>query len=151
MKKLTGCQYAAEINSSKQDKHLRQHIAGCPECQEAQKVSDWMRKFAAQTAAPQNLPAPGFLLFKGRLLQKQSAATRAAEPIFWMQIVALFLLILTSIWFALKVEMPIASILKEIFFSLLSVAPLLIFGVISAILICLGFAHFLRETKKLKK
>lgn len=148
MKKITGCEYANKIKFSKQDKNLEPHIAGCAECQEAQKISGWMQKFAAQTAAPQSLPAPGFLLFKARLLQKQSAATRAAEPIFRMQIVALFLLILTSIWLALKVETQIGLILKETFLSLLSAAPFLILGVVGAMVICFAFNYLLHKSSK---
>ena len=148
MKKITGCEYANRIKSSKQDKNLELHIAGCAECQQSQKVSEWMTNFAAQTQQTQNLPAPGFLLFKARLLQKQSALTRAVQPIFWMQIVALFLLVLLSGWLVLKVEMPISSILKEIFLILLSVAPFLIPGVAGAIVICFGFNYLLHKTKE---
>ena len=151
MKKITGCEYANKIKSSKQDKNLEPHVAGCAECQEAQKVSVWMQKFAAEIQPPENLPAPGFLLFKARLLKKQSAAERAAQPIFLMQFAALILIVLTSGLVVLKVETPIGSILKVTFLSLASVAPLFIFGAISAILICLGFAYLLRKAKIFKK
>src|SRR5688500_15426722 len=110
MKNITGCEYAGKIKSLKQDKNLRRHIAVCAECQEAQKISAWMQEFSAQTATPQNLPAPGFLLFKARLLQKQTAAARAAQPIFWMQIAVLILLILPGGWLVLKVKTPIGLI-----------------------------------------
>jgi hypothetical protein len=148
MKKITGCEYASKIKSSKQDKNLEPHIAVCAECQEAQKISAWMQKFSAQTQPPQNLPAPGFLLFKARLLQKQSAAGRAVQPIFRMQIAALIFLILTSGWLVLKVEMPIGLILKETFFSLLSAAPFLILGIIGAIVICFAFNYLLHKSSE---
>ena len=147
MKRIKGCEYANKIKSSKQDKTFEPHIAGCAECRESQKVFDFMQKFAAQTQPPQNLPAPGFLIFKARILQKQSAANRAILPIFWMQMAASVLLVLTIGWFLGKSQTPIISILKETFLSFLSVAPLFIFGVISAVLICAGFAYFLREKK----
>jgi hypothetical protein len=54
-------------------------------------------------------------------------------------------------WLLLKSRTPIGSLIKETFSSLLSVAPLLILGVMSAILICLAFTYFLRRTEKLKK
>ncbi len=150
MKKITGCEYANKIKSSKQDKTLELHIAVCAECQQSQKVFDFMQKFAAQTQPP-NLPAPGFLVFKARILQKQSAAIRAVQPIFWMQIAASVLFISAIGWFLGKSQTPISSILKETFLSLLSVAPLFILGVVSAVLICFAFAYFLRETKEFKK
>lgn len=145
MKKLTGCEYANKIKSSKQDKTFELHIAGCAECQQTQKVFDFMQKFAAQTEPPQNLPAPGFLIFKARILQKQTAVNRAVQPIFRMQIAASVLFVSATGWFLGKSPIPITSILKETFLSFLSVAPLLIFGVISAVLICAAFAYFLRE------
>ncbi|HSK73729.1 MAG TPA: hypothetical protein VK892_18675 [Pyrinomonadaceae bacterium] len=145
MKNITGCEYAQKIKSSKQDKNLEPHISGCAECQEAQKISGWMRKFAAQTQPPQNLPAPGFLLFKARLLQKQTAAAQAVQPIFWMQIAALFLLVLTGGWLALKAETLFGSILQETFSSLLSAAPFFILGVIGAVVICFGFNYLLHK------
>ena len=147
MKKLTGCEYANKIKFSKEDKNLELHIAGCGECQQTRKVFDFMQKFAAQTPPPQNLPAPGFLIFKARILQKQTAANRAVQPIFRMQMAASVLFVSVIGWFLGKSPTPITSILKEAFLSLLSAAPLFIFGVISAVLICAAFAYFLREKK----
>ena len=150
MKKITGCEYANKIKSSKQDKTLALHIAGCAECRQTQKVFNFMQKFAAQTQPQQNLPAPGFLIFKARLLQKQSAGMRVIQPIFWMQIIAVILLVSASGWFLLKGDTPIGSILKETFLSLLAVAPLFVFGVTGAVLICWAFNYFLRRNE-LKK
>ena len=124
---------------------------GDPELQKTQMVDDWMRKFAGQTALPQNLHAPGFLLFKARLIEKQSAADRAVQPIVRTQIAAAVIFALAIGWLPLKGQTPFGSLMKETFLSLLSVTPVIILGVMLALLICLAFAYFMRETKALKK
>lgn len=152
MKKLTGCQYEQKVRGGATgDKNLEIHIAGCPECQESQKISDWMQKFAVQTPKPQNLPAPGFLMFKSRLIEKQSAVKRAVQPIVWAQIISALIVVLGIVYLQIKSEMPIGEILSQTFALLSSIAPLFIFSLISAALICFAFAYFLRETKGLKK
>ena len=133
-------------NSSNQISH-----SDDPELQETQMVDDWMRKFAGQTALPQNLSASGFLLFKARLIEKQSAAARAVQPIVRMQIASAVIFALAIGWLLLKSQTPLGSLMKETFLSLLSVAPLIVLGVMSAVLICLAFAYFTRETKEFKK
>jgi len=148
MKKTTGCEYANKIKSSKRDKNLELHIAGCAECQQSQKVFDFMQKFAAQSEPPQNLPAPGFLMFKARILQKQAALKRAVQPIFWMQIAASVLFVTTIGWFLGRSQTPIISILKGTLLSLLSVAPLFVIGAVSAVVICFAFNYFLHKANK---
>jgi hypothetical protein len=118
---------------------------------EIQTADAWMQKFAEQTALPQNLPAPGLLLFKARLIEKQSAVIRAVQPIIRAQIASVLIFALGAGWLLLKSRMQIGSLLKETFLSLSSVATLFVLGVSSAVLICLAFAYFLRETKEFKK
>ncbi len=155
MKKIIYCRNAEKIRNEaagdKQDKSLERHIAECAECGKLQRASDWMQKFSAATAPPQNLPAPGLLLFKARLIEKQSAAIRAVQPIVRAQIASVLIFVLGTVWVLLKSRMQIGSLLKETFLSLSSVATLLVLGVSSAVLICLVFAYFLRETKEFKK
>ena len=124
---------------------------GDHELQEKQMIDAWMQKFAGQTALPQNLSAPGFLLFKARLIEKQSAAARAVQPIVRMRIASAVIFALAIGWLLLKNQTPIGSLMKETFSSLLSVAPLIVLSVMSAVLICFAFAYFLRETKEFKK
>lgn len=155
MKKINGCRDARQIRRQAmrhgQDKNLERHVAECSECQKSREVFDWMRGFAEQTALPQNLPAPGFLLFKARLIDKQSAARHAVQPVIRMQIASAVIFALAIGWLLLKSQTPVGSLMKETFLSLLSVAPLFIIGVMSAILICFIFRYFLRETKEFKK
>jgi len=118
---------------------------------ERQMVDGWMRKFAAVTEPPENLPAPGFILFKAHLLEKQSAAARVVQPIVQMQIFSAMVVGLAVIYLLTKSRLPVVSILNETFASLASVAWLFVPGLIGAILICVFFAYFLRETKNIKK
>ena len=117
---------------------------------EMQVIDNWMQRFATSTAPPENLPAPGFLLFKARLLEKRSAAARAVQLIVRMQIFSAIAVALAVIYMLTKSRVSVVSILNETFVSLGSVAWLVVFSLISAALICLAFAYFLRETKELK-
>lgn len=145
MKRINGCADAQKLGQH--DENLELHIAGCAECRQSQRVGVWMQKFAAATEPSANLPAPGFLLFKARLLKKQSAAERAVQPIVWMRIIAVVLLAATTGWLLIKSEAPTGSIVKETIMSFSPVAPLFFFVVIGAALFCLAFAYFLREAK----
>ena len=151
MNKLTGCEYEQKVRrqaiENRQDENFRMHIAGCPECQESQRVSDWMREFAAQTPKPQNLRAPGFLLFKARLIEKQTAVRRAIRPIVWAQIASVLIVLSAMVYLQLKSRMPIGEFLGETFASLSPIAPLFVFSLIVAAFICSGFAYFLRKTR----
>ena len=151
MNKIIYCRNAQKINQSNDDKNLERHIAECAECRKAQEVFDWMREFAEQTALPQNLPAPGFLLFKAKLIEKQSAADRAVQPIVRMQIASAVIFALAIGWLLLKSQTPVGSLMKETFSSLLSAAPLLVLVVTSAILICFAFAYFSRGNERVQK
>ena len=154
MKKTDYCEKAKKNYWEAMDepnKNLARHVADCPECRRLQKVNDWMQKFAAQTAPPKNLPAPGFLIFKARLIEKQAAATRAVLPIFWAQIASILVFAVGVGWLLLKGETSIGGLLKEAFLSLSTLAPLLAVGAASAVLICSVFAYLLRRTEKLKK
>ena len=113
-------------------------------------IDAWMQKLAAATAPPDKLPAPGFLLFKARLLEKQSAAARAVQPIVRMQIFSAIAVALAVIYMLMKSRVPVVSTINETFISLGSVAWLFVFSLMGAVLICLAFAYFLRETKELK-
>jgi hypothetical protein len=150
MKGLMNCQLAEKIlNSAASDgENLETHIAICSECQEARRVSDWMQNFAALSSKPQNLPAPGLLLFKSRLVEKQTAARRAVRPIFWMQIVSALIVGLAVVYLQAKNSTSISEIFRETFASLSSVAPMFALSLLGAALICYGFAYSLRPKRK---
>jgi len=147
MKNLDGCQQAEKIRQSAGVENLEIHIAGCAECAEARKVAGWMQKFAAQTATPQNLRAPGFLLLKARLSRKQADASRAVKPIVWMQAAAILMFILGVVWLEIKIDAPIFSALTGTLALLVSVAPLFIFALAGAVLICFAFAYKMRGNR----
>ena len=147
MKKTDGCQAAEKIRQNARGENLEIHVAACAECLEARKIADWMQKFAAQTATPQNLRAPGFLLLKARLRRREADASRAVKPIVWMQTASIVMLILGVIWLEMKSDAPILGALTGTFSLLATVAPLFIFAMVVASLICFAFAYKLRDTK----
>jgi hypothetical protein len=147
MKKTNGCREAEKIGRDGRGENLETHIDACAECLEARKVAEWMQKFAAQTAPPQNLRAPGFLLLKARLSRKQADANRAVKPIAWMQATAIVMLLLGVVWLEIKIDAPIFSTLSETFALLASVSPLFIFAIAGAALICFAFAYKMRGRK----
>jgi hypothetical protein len=147
MKKISGCREAEKIRQDASGENLEIHIAGCAECTEARKVAGWMQKFAAQTPPPQNLRAPGFLLLKARLSRRQADASRAVQPIMWMQAASIVMFILGVVWLEIKSDAPIFSTLTRTFALLASVAPLFIVALGSAALICFAFAYKMRGTK----
>ncbi len=125
MNQIARCRKAKKITQSN-DKNFERHIAECAECRKSQQIFDWMREFAAQTAPPQNLPAPGFLLFKARLIEQQSVAKRAVQPIVRMNIASAVIFASAIVWLLVKIQAPIGSLMKETFSSLSSVAPVFI-------------------------
>jgi hypothetical protein len=147
MKKISGCREAEKIRQDAGVENLEIHIADCAECAEARKVAGWMQKFAAQTAAPQNLRAPGFLLLKARLSRRQTDASRAVKPIVWMQAASILMFILGVVWLEIKIDAPIFSTLRGTFGLLASVAPLFISALAGASLICFAFAYKMRGNR----
>lgn len=111
------------------------------------KISEWMQAIAEQTAPPQDLPAPGLLLFKARLIEKRVAAARAIRPLVWMRTAALAVFALAMLWLVLSARSPLAQLFRETLSSLMSVVALFFFGVIVATVICLTFAFFLRHDR----
>ncbi len=111
-----------------------------------QKISEWMQTMAEQTAPPRDLPTPGLLLFKARLIEKRIAAARAIRSLVWMRTAALAVFFLASLWLVSSGRSPLAPLFRDTLSSLMSVAVLFIFGAIAATAICLGFALILRRT-----
>lgn len=146
MKKTIACEQAQKLEG----KNLEAHAAVCADCREAEKTFAWMRNFAAQTA-PENLPAPGFLLFKARLERRRAARNRAVKPIVWAQIFSALLVGFAFVYLQRVESFSFSEILIQTFTRLKSLIPFFVFGLMSAILICSAFAYFLRETKKLKR
>ena len=62
-----------------------------PEDQENKLKTDvqvWMSRLRDETAVPETLPAAGLILFKSKLMLKQSTARVALRPILWAQLAA---------------------------------------------------------------
>lgn len=142
----------AEAANDERNEKFEFHVARCAECGNLQKISARMQKFAADTAAlPLNLPAPGLILFKARLLEKQSAVERATQPIIKAQIASAIIFAAAICWLLVTGKTIAVSVFTETFRGLLTVAPLIVLAAVGAGLICLAFAYFLRGIKEFKK
>ena len=142
------CQYEEKARKPElQDETFKLHLADCAECRETRKVSVWMQKFAAQTTTPKNLRSPGFLMLKARVIEKQTAANRAVQPFFLMQIAAVVMFILGVVWLEIKSDTPIFAVLSETLSVLLPLAPLFLLGVVVASIVCFAFAYTMRRMK----
>lgn len=109
-------------------------------------VEEWLSKLAARSAPRGDLPAPGLLLFKARLIEKQSAATSALRPLFWMRSIALGVFTLSMLWMITSAHSPAMPLLHEAVLSLSPLAVLVLLGIIAAAGISLGFMVILRRT-----
>ena len=127
---------------------LALHIKECAECREALKVANWMRNFAATAAPKRALPTPGFLWWKSKIIEKREAGRRAAQPIVWTQTAAIILVIVTTVWFAVKYQSKFSAVLENFSASIeLVAAPFLIAFVFAAV-VCLALALKWRETSR---
>lgn len=141
------CEQAQKLRG----KELDTHVAACADCREAEKAFVFMQKFAAATAPPRPLPAPGFLLFKARLDEKRVARERAVKPIVWAQGFSALLVSAAIVYLQTVGSFSSLGILNETFTRLKPLTPFFVFGAVSAVLICSAFAYLLRESKKLKR
>jgi predicted anti-sigma-YlaC factor YlaD len=79
---------SASTGTSEPDASVRAHLQTCAACREAFDTARFMTRLAAETdamAATRELPEPGQLWWKARLLQRWEAETRATAPLDWMQ------------------------------------------------------------------
>lgn len=128
-----------------------EHIAGCFDCQESERVSDWMQKLGEQTSVPEHSSSPGLLLFKARLIEKQLAQRRAGRPIIWVQSGNIVVGLIVMVWMLGKFRMQFVPIVQGILLALLKVDQLFVFGGVSMILICLVLGYFLHSAKAVAK
>lgn len=153
--KENDCEYEPRTRSIAigrgRDEDLERHVAGCPKCSESMMLLGRMQTMAGQTAAPQNLPAAGLLLFKARLLDKQSAAKRAVRPIFWMKLAAPVVGVLGLVFLWTSGGPQVGSIISKTIGSFAAIAPLAVLAIVGAILFCLTAALFFREPKRKKR
>jgi len=131
------------------NENLALHVKECADCREALKVTKWMQNFAAVASAPKRtLPTPGFLWWKAKIIEKQEAGKRAAQPIVWTQTAAIILVLLTMIWFAIKFQSKFSTVIENLSASInLIAAPFLIAFVFAAI-VSLAIAFEWREPSR---
>ena len=131
-----------------QNEKLAVHIKECGACREALKVASWMQNFAAATAPKRALPTPGFLRWKSKIIEKQEAGRRAAQPIVWTQTAAIILAVITTAWLALRYQSKFSTVLENFSASIELVAAPFLIAFIFAGFVCLFAALKLREPRK---
>lgn len=129
------------------DDRWRRHAADCPDCRELLAVSDSLTSLAARTVVPRELPAPGYLLLKARVRQKQAAVDRADRPIYAM-------IAFTGILFAavtggvlLGLETHYGSAITDAFRLLASYAGVIIFGGVVVAIVSATASYFVERAK----
>jgi len=131
-----------------QNEKLALHVKECADCREALKVAGWMQNFAANPAPKRALPTPGFLWWKSKIIEKQAAGKRAAQPIVWTQTAAVILAIITTVWLAVKFQSKFSTVLENFSASMeLIAAPFLIAFVFAAV-VCIAVAFKWREPSR---
>lgn len=132
MKEVT-CELARQDIAN--DDKWRQHASGCPDCHELLTVSRWMKDLAETSATMRDLPEAGFLLFKGRIQERQLAADRAALPVLAMIIVA-GILLAAMVGLAVRTETRLATVLIEAVGMLFSYAGIMIIAAVIVAAVC---------------
>lgn len=128
-----------------------QHVAGCLDCQESERVSTWMRRLDEQTPVPKHSISPRLLLFKDRLKERQHAESCAGQPIIWVQGVNMIVGIVIMLWILITGRMQFVRISKGILRSLLAMDQFLVLSGMSTILFFLALGYFLLSTKATAK
>ena len=124
---------------------LKLHIKDCADCREALKVVAWLQNFAAE-APKRPLPTAGFIWWKSKIMEKQAAGKRAAQPILWTQTIAVIVAVIASVWFAVVYQSKFAAVIENFSasFELIAVPSLIAF--VCAALICIVIAFKWRES-----
>ena len=108
-------------------------------------VDDWMREMASMTTPIHDLPAPGLILFKSRLAERQLAAKRAALPIAVMRIAAVILMALIVLWLFVRDPLSIGSLLGQSLASIIVLLPILLAAGVFAAAICFGLSRYMSD------
>ncbi len=138
-----------EFSGWKDSPELSAHVASCANCREALKVATWMRTSARAESQLPPLPTPGFLWWKAQIIQKQTAARRATQPLVWAQVIAFALAAAAFTGILIIIPEQFASVWKYFSESLeLVAAPLLISFLCGGIVFLLLAYNSLEPFKK---
>jgi len=136
-----------EFTQGIQNEKLALHVKECADCREALKVANWMQNFAA--AAPKRaLPTPGFLWWKSKIIEKQEAGRRAAQPIVWTQTAAIILVIITTAWLAIKYQSKFSTVIENFSASIELIATPFLIAFVFAAVVCIAVAFKWREPSR---
>jgi len=131
-----------------QNEKLAFHVKECAACREALKVASWMQNFAAATAPKRALPTPGFLWWKSKIIEKQEAGRRAAQPIVWTQTAAIILVIITTAWLAIKYQSKFSTVIENFSASIELIATPFLIAFVFAAVVCIAVAFKWREPSR---
>lgn len=146
------CEFEKEIvkepSQEAMSETLALHVKDCAGCREALQVSGWMKNFAASAAPKHALPTASFLLWKAKIIEKQEAGRRAAQPIAWTQTGAVILVLLTMVWFVIKFQSKFSTVLENLSASIELVAAPFLTAFVFAAIVSLAIAFKWREPSK---
>ncbi|MEJ7700333.1 MAG: hypothetical protein WKF71_11905 [Pyrinomonadaceae bacterium] len=137
-----------ELAQGIQNEKLAFHIKECAGCREALKVAGWMQNFAVVGAPKRALLTAGFIWWKAKLIEKQAAGKRAAQPIVWTQRAAIILVTITSVWFVNKYQSKFSTVIENFSASFELIAAPFLIAFVCAAFVCLAIAFKWRETSK---
>ena len=127
-----------------QSEQLQLHIKDCGDCQESLKVAAWLQNFAVETPK-HHLPSAGFVWWKSKIIEKQAAGKKAAQPILWTQTAAVFVAIATSVWLAYAYRSKFAAVIENFSASFELIAVPSLIAIVCAAFICIVIAFKWRE------
>ncbi len=127
---------------------LALHIKECAGCREALKVAGWMQNFAAATVPKRALPTAGFVRWRSKIIEKQAAGNRAAQPIVWTQTVAIMSVIITITWLAIKYRSKFSTVIENFSASFDLVALPFLIAFVCAAFVCTAIGFKWRETSR---
>ncbi|MCA1636845.1 MAG: hypothetical protein LC768_00655 [Acidobacteria bacterium] len=136
-----------ELGQGIPNEKLALHVKGCFACKETLKIASWMQNFAAP-APERALPTPGLLWWKSKIIEKQAAGKRAAQPIVWTQTAAVILVIITTAWLAIKYQSKFSTVLENFSASIELIAAPFLIAFVCAALVCLAVAFKWREPSR---
>ena len=137
-----------ELKQGIPNEKLAVHVKECADCREALKVSNWMQNFATTTAPKRALPTAGFLWWKSKIIEKQEAGKRAAQPIVWTQTAAVILAVITAVWLAVKYQSKFSTVLENFSASIEIIAAPFLIAFVFAAVVCIGVAFKWREPSR---
>jgi uncharacterized Tic20 family protein len=124
---------------------LKIHVKDCADCREVLRVAAWLQNFAAEVPK-RPLPTAGFIWWKSKIIEKQAAGRRAAQPILWTQTIAVIVAVVASVWFGFTYQSKFAAVIENFSASIEIIAIPSLIALVCAAFICVVIAFKWRES-----